>query len=344
MNKADAFDYFQLQLVVFKRGILPSVIIRIIRRIMLSKISIKSPCLKHIRDSGYVYAVTLSPDEEFLASAGENRAVKIYQVGGDFPLLKSLTHHYTDQVCALAFSKNASLLASGGNNRRVIVVDLAHKFNIVANLKSHASGVFAVCFAPNSLWLMSVHQDGTIVKYDVNTNFAVLEKVKPHSTWVTSLSFNADCNMLASGSYDGTINVYTVSDFKTVKTFTGYKSPRGGVSFSGDGQWFASVGDDHDVMIFDLQKDFALVKKTDDNTGCVFSLCFTSDSRHLLTGSADGSIKVYDCSDNFSLIQSIAVDTHKRNGVLFVRVSRNYLISSGFTDDGTVKVWELEYK
>jgi WD40 repeat protein len=84
-------------------------------------------------------------------------------------------------------------------------------------------------------------------------------------------------------------------------------------------------------MVFDVQKDFALVKKTDDNAGWVFSLFFTSNSRHLLTGSADDSIKDYDCSDNFTLIQSI-VDAHDKNGIGFVLVSRNYLISSGCTD------------
>jgi WD40 repeat protein len=90
-------------------------------------------------------------------------------------------------------------------------------------------------------------------------------------------------------------------------------------------------------MVYDVQKDFAHVKIIKDHKGWVFSLCFTSNSRHLLTGSGGKSIKVFDCGDDFALIQSLD-GAHNDT----VSISRKYLASGSY--DHTVKVWALEYK
>jgi WD40 repeat protein len=353
LSKAEAFVYFQMQLLVFKRGVLPSVVMRIIRRIMLFKILITSPCLKHLRDhSAWVRAVTWSADEQFLASGSNDNSVKIYKGGGDFPLLKTLTHH-AGWVFALAFSRNGSLLASGGGDTRLVVVDLAKDFKMVANLNNRACGaVYALCFAPNSLWLLSGYMDGTIIKYAVNSNFAVVQTVKPHINAVSTLSFNADGDMLASCSYE-TINVYTASDLKIVKTLTDHTDYVFAVSLSGDGRWLASASDECHVMVYDVKKDFALVKKIITRTDEVSSLCFTSNSRVMMTSGGDydedadedagGSIKVYDCSDDFALIQSL--DGAHDGPVRSLSISGKYLASgSSGSSDWTVKVWTLDYK
>ena len=93
-------------------------------------------------------------------------------------------------------------------------------------------------------------------------------------------------------------------------------------------------------MVYDAQKDFALVKKIKDHTDLVLSLCFTGNSRHLLTGSDDNSIKIFDCSDDFALIQSL--DAAHDDTVRSLSISGKYLASGSW--DHTVKIWTLEYK
>jgi WD40 repeat protein len=87
--------------------------------------------------------------------------VNIHKTGEDFPLVQFLDHH-TNNVMALAFSKNGSLLASAGRDR-VVVLDASSSFNLIADLNNHASEIMAVSFAPNLLWFLSGHADGSII-------------------------------------------------------------------------------------------------------------------------------------------------------------------------------------
>jgi WD40 repeat protein len=326
-----------MQLLVFKRGVLPSVVMRIIRHIMLLKFSIASPCLKQLPKSG-ILAIAWSSDDRFLACGSDDGIVRVYKGGGDFPLLKSIACH-TNSVCALAFSGNGSFLASGGHDQRVIVMDVTKEFSRVANLNCHASGVSAVCFSPDSMWLLLGHADGTMIKYSVvGVNFPEVLTMKPHSRGLCFLSICAIGDRVASSSRDRTVDVYTGSLLRTVKTLTDHTDRVNVVSFSGDGRWFASGSDDRDVMVYDWRKDFALVTIIDDDAW-INCLCFTSNSGHLLTCSYKG-IKVYDCNDDFALIQSL--DRAHKDIVWSLCIGRQYLASRDDAD--TVKVWALGYK
>src|SRR5436190_19626703 len=73
--------------------------------------------------SGEIFALALSPNDQLLASAGSDRAIRLWEpiTGRE---MRSLNGHL-GSVRALAFAKTRSLLASGGSDSTIRIWDPA---------------------------------------------------------------------------------------------------------------------------------------------------------------------------------------------------------------------------
>ena len=71
---------------------------------------------------GSILALSFSPDGKLLASAGEDRRVKIWDLGSS-SLLKELKGH-NESIQCLAWSRDSNLLASGGLDSLVRLWDV----------------------------------------------------------------------------------------------------------------------------------------------------------------------------------------------------------------------------
>jgi WD40 repeat protein len=79
------------------------------------------------------------------------------------------------------------------------------------------------------------------------------------------------------------------------------------------------------------------IKELKGHTGIIN--CFaTTDTDILLSGSADNTIKVWDCNQNFCLIKSIE-KAHDKAVDIIVSFTRGYFASSG--QDLKMKVWSI---
>lgn len=139
--------------------------------------------------------------------------------------------------------------------------------------------------------------------------------------------------VFSQGIGDGHISIVDLESRREIGSVSGYR----GLAVSPDGKLLAteSATNPFAIELWDLETRTSTAMQG--HTGQIFSIAFSADSRKLVSGSTDGSVRVWDVEQ----CREIAVLRGHTETVIQVMFSPNQECVASASHDGTIRLWDV---
>ncbi|WP_305094200.1 WD40 repeat domain-containing protein [Prescottella sp. R16] len=310
--------------------------------------------------TGPVYGVALSADGRLLATASDDRTVKLWnfsdstaptQLGSD---LGSATQY----MASVSFSPDGRLLAAGSGDGLLWIWDIgdpAAPVPLLDGVEAAPGAVHNVRFSPDGRLLAVPHDDGGVTLYGTSEpehgQFPSWV-LRGHAGAVRTVAFGRDARgdtVLATASDDRTVRVWNIADparpVQIGPELTGFGDVVHSVAFGPDGRSLAASSDDGLIRMFD-STDLADIRPIDApvqaHTGGIWTIAFAPDGGTLASASWDGTVKLWSVDPVTRALHEMRPSLAGNGGgvpALALSSDGSTIVTGG--QDSLVRVWTL---
>ncbi|MCT7958429.1 DUF4429 domain-containing protein [Laspinema palackyanum] len=238
-----------------------------------------------------IRAVTFSPDGRMVVSGSDDKQIKIWDVETG-KIIYTLTGH-SKAVTAVAFSPNGETLVTGSDDCTIKLWSLKTKKE-QQTLSGHSGYVQSVDVSPDGETVVSGGCDFNVKIWKIKEGRVL--NLSSHKGFIQSVKVSPDGQTIASGGFDDAIKLWNLTNGEPIRTLSGQPGRSEGVqcvAFSPDGALLATASGSHKtIKLWDWLNGELFCTLSDHIKG-VYAVSFTPDSKTLISGSRDQTIKVW---------------------------------------------------
>ncbi|GAB1525253.1 hypothetical protein RhiTH_008411 [Rhizoctonia solani] len=209
-------------------------------------------------------------------------------------------------------------------------------------LKGHTSNVNSVTFSPNGLLLVSGSDDGTVLVRDAWTGSCIYDVINGHGNAVTSVSFSPDGKYILSGSRDKTTRMWDSGNGSRIPNSIKRHPYRVNCTvFSPDGKHIAcGLGSfECPIIVYDASTSGSLPFLFNAHQSPAWSIAFSPNSKHLVTGHDSGKLCVWSLHDGTATYSSPKAQNIRITSIGFSPLGDKLVTASR---DRRVYIWDVE--
>jgi WD40 repeat protein len=247
-----------------------------------------------------VTSIAFSKDGKTLASGSNDQTVRLWDVEKESALAQ--LPGQLGEVIFVTYSNDGKKLAAVSKDKSVTVWDVSNPDDRKI-LWEHDAQVITVAFSPDDGTLAGTGKDKLIRIWNAQTGVETQLPLNGHSEEIKSIAFSGDGSLLATGSDDATIKLWKMNgeqkwqEFRTLRAHNTDVTALAFSPASPDGEILASAGKDKSIKLWNTKSESAEpIQTLTGHSRMIYSIAFSPDGRTLITGSADGTAKVWQVS------------------------------------------------
>jgi len=293
-----------------------------------------------------VTAVAFSRNGQYLAAAGADGALKIWNVRthNAIPIAAAL---HAGSVFALAFSPGNDMLASGSSQTGVIKL-WEWKKNRVTSLPEKISGLRALVWSQEQNTLIAGGKDGTLRLWNFGRTTPLPKPMTvSHGSPIFALALAGDGKIFAAAGQDGVARVWNLKKLQSKPKELKNGSKINALSFTRDGKRLFTADEDGKLREWEVEKQNnkgrELLIENNSRKSSLNAVALSPDSPILAAGTNLGYINIWNVASETQGPKLAAhADTEPKNSsIQSLAFSPNGNLFASGSLGGTVRLWHL---
>jgi len=291
----------------------------------------------HAASKAGILCVDIHPNQNWILTGGVDRNGVVFD-RAEGKIIATLQGH-TKRVSDVLFHPEQDLLLTASHDKTVRLWTPTEENKYESNaLRLHEGEVVGITLHPTGDYFVSASLDSSWAFTDIQAMRCLANIRSDEPEAIQCVQFHPDGLILGTGTAANRIRVWDVKTMANVASFEGHRGKVTDISFSENGFYMASTGEDSTVKLWDLRKLKVIqTVNLEGNAGC---LSFDYSGKYLAVGGDD--IKVFALTSTDKLLEQVVSLSDHTSTVTGVKFGQHCSFLASTSMDRSLKIFSFQ--